>query len=160
VEPFHGAGVEHNKFCLSVHFRNCQKDVWEQLRNSVETVVARHKELHMTRGRKVLEVRPRVKWNKGRAVQYLARALGLEGSNVLPIYLGDDKTDEDAFKVVKTEPLGLGIVVSTVPKPTQATYHLQNPSEVLTFLINLAAIAKGTVSGKSATPDSYEFEKC
>lgn len=152
VAPIHGATVEHNKFCLSVHFRNCHKDVWEELRNVVETVVARHNELTITRGRKVLEVRPRVKWDKGRAVQYLSSALGLEGKDVLSVYVGDDKTDEDAFKVVKSEPHGLGILVSTIPKPTQAMYHLQDPAEVLTFLVRLAAIAQGSANGSSVTP--------
>ena len=48
----------------------------------------------------VLEVRPVIDWNKGKAVEFLLESLGLsESEDVLPIYVGDDKTDEDAFKV-------------------------------------------------------------
>jgi Trehalose-phosphatase len=47
-----------------------------------------------------LEVRPTIDWNKGKAVEFLLESLGLSDSNdVLPIYVGDDRTDEDAFKV-------------------------------------------------------------
>ena len=47
-----------------------------------------------------MEIRPVIDWDKGRALQYLLDTLGFEdSSNVLPIYIGDDKTDEDAFKV-------------------------------------------------------------
>lgn len=48
----------------------------------------------------VLEIRPSIKWNKGNALEYLLDTLGFAESNdVLPIYIGDDTTDEDAFKV-------------------------------------------------------------
>lgn len=155
IKSIQGSRVEHNKFCLSVHFRNCQEDVLEELKTIVETVVAEHKLLDITRGRKVFEVRPKVEWDKGRAVQYLLGALGLEGNDVLPVYLGDDRTDEDAFRVMRNEPTGLGILVSTKPKATQATYHLQDPAEVLTFLVNLAAMANGQVNGAAARPWGY-----
>lgn len=48
----------------------------------------------------VLEIRPVIDWNKGKAVKFLLESLGLSNSDVvLPIYVGDDQTDEDAFKV-------------------------------------------------------------
>lgn len=54
----------------------------------------------MTRGRKVLELRPKVDWDKGKALLHLVEALGLDGEgDVLPLYIGDDRTDEDAFRV-------------------------------------------------------------
>lgn len=48
----------------------------------------------------VLEVRPVIDWNKGKAVEFLLESLGLSHrDDILPIYIGDDRTDEDAFKV-------------------------------------------------------------
>ena len=48
-----------------------------------------------------MEIRPSIKWNKGHALEYLLDTLGFaSSSNILPIYIGDDRTDEDAFKVL------------------------------------------------------------
>ena len=56
--------------------------------------------MNLVAAMQVLEVRPVIDWNKGKAVEFLLDSLGLADSdNVLPIYIGDDRTDEDAFKV-------------------------------------------------------------
>ena len=48
----------------------------------------------------VMEIRPSIKWDKGYALEYLLDTLGFgDSSDVLPLYIGDDRTDEDAFKV-------------------------------------------------------------
>lgn len=49
---------------------------------------------------------------------------------MLPIYIGDDRTDEDAFQVLRDKGDGYGILVSAVPKETCACYSLRDPSEV------------------------------
>ena len=57
-------------------------------------------QMNLVAALQVLEVRPVIDWNKGKAVEFLLDSLGLADSdNVLPIYIGDDRTDEDAFKV-------------------------------------------------------------
>jgi len=57
-------------------------------------------QMNLVAALQVLEVRPVIDWNKGKAVEFLLDTLGLADSdNVLPIYIGDDRTDEDAFKV-------------------------------------------------------------
>jgi hypothetical protein len=48
----------------------------------------------------------------------------------MPVYIGDDRTDEDAFKVLRKRGQGLGILVSKCPKDTNASYSLQDPTEV------------------------------
>ena len=49
---------------------------------------------------KVMEIRPSIEWNKGNAVEYLLETLGFANSDdICPLYIGDDRTDEDAFKV-------------------------------------------------------------
>lgn len=52
--------MEHNKFCVSVHFRNCEPEQLDKVVGAVEAVLAGNSELKATRGRKVLEIRPQV----------------------------------------------------------------------------------------------------
>jgi trehalose-phosphatase len=88
-------------------------------------------------GKKVYELLPDIDWNKGNAMLWLLETLGLEARNALPIYIGDDRTDEDAFRVL--EQRGIGILVSEQLPPTAARYSLKNPPEVEEFLAALAA---------------------
>lgn len=55
-----GASVEHNKFCVSVHFRNCQPSDVDPVYAAVEAVLNQYPDLQMSRGRKVLEIKPKV----------------------------------------------------------------------------------------------------
>ncbi|TKW35894.2 hypothetical protein SEVIR_2G407600v4 [Setaria viridis] len=133
-----GARVENNKFCLSVHFRCVQEEKWRALEEQVRSVLKEYPDLRLTKGRKVLEIRPSIKWDKGNALQFLLEALGFADSkNVFPIYIGDDRTDEDAFKVLRNMGQGVGILVSKIPKETSASYSLREPSEVKEFLHKL-----------------------
>ncbi|KAI5065923.1 hypothetical protein GOP47_0019257 [Adiantum capillus-veneris] len=126
-----GARVEHNKFCVSVHFRCVKERHWMVLAEQVQQVLQSFPNVRLTQGRKVLEIRPLIAWNKGKALDFLLKALGLNDQNtVFPIYLGDDRSDEDAFKVLNRKKHGLGILVTTVAKETNAVCSLRDPSEV------------------------------
>lgn len=130
-----GAKVENHKFCASVHYRNVDEKNWSTIAQCVHDVLKDYPRLRLTHGRKVLEVRPVIDWNKGKAVEFLLESLGLNvRDDVLSIYIGDDKTDEDAFKVLKKRNRGYGILVSPVPKETSAFYSLREPAEVMEFL--------------------------
>ncbi|EER97569.1 hypothetical protein BDA96_02G400300 [Sorghum bicolor] len=137
--PIPGATVENNKFCLSVHFRCVQEEKWRALEEQVRSVLKEYPDLRLTKGRKVLEIRPSIEWDKGNALQFLLESLGFADSNdnVFPIYIGDDRTDEDAFKVLRSMGQGIGILVSKIPKETAASYSLREPSEVKEFLRKL-----------------------
>ncbi|KAJ7558193.1 hypothetical protein O6H91_04G027700 [Diphasiastrum complanatum] len=133
-----GAKVEHNKFCATVHFRRVEEENWQLLAQEVQRVVKRYPNLCVTQGRKVLEIRPSIQWDKGKAVNYFLQTLDLGNcNNILPVYIGDDRTDEDAFHVVNQKHNGYSILVSSAPKATSATYSLNNPSEVMEFLLRL-----------------------
>ncbi|OMO52429.1 Trehalose-phosphatase [Corchorus olitorius] len=130
-----GAKVENHKFCASVHYRNVEEKNWPIIAQCVHDILKDYPRLRLTHGRKVLEIRPVIDWNKGKAVQFLLESLGLsDRDDVLPIYIGDDKTDEDAFKVLREGNRGYGILVSPVPKESKAFYSLRDPSEVKKFL--------------------------
>ncbi|XP_020688168.1 trehalose-phosphate phosphatase A-like, partial [Dendrobium catenatum] len=133
-----GSKVENNKFCLSVHYRLVDEKNWTVIAQRVHDILKNYPHLQLTHGRKVLEIRPIIDWNKGKAVNLLLECLGLnDRDDVLPIYIGDDRTDEDAFKVLRELNRGYGILVSSVPKETEAHYSLKDPSEVMVFLRSL-----------------------
>ncbi|KAJ4889625.1 putative trehalose-phosphate phosphatase C [Raphanus sativus] len=145
-----GATVEHNKFCLTVHFRRVDEKGWTPLAEQVKSVLNDYPKLRMTEGRKVLELRPSIKWDKGKALEFLLNSFGIEESkDVLPVYIGDDRTDEDAFKVLRERGQGLGIVVSETPKETNASYSLRDPSQVKEFLKRLVKWKKQTLGEES-----------
>ncbi|WCJ25987.1 Haloacid dehalogenase-like hydrolase (HAD) superfamily protein [Euphorbia peplus] len=133
-----GAKVENHKFCTSVHYRNVEEKNWPTVAQCVHDILKQYPRLRLTHGRKVLEVRPVIDWNKGKAVEFLLQSLGLNNcDDVLPIFIGDDRTDEDAFKVLRERNQGYGILVSPVPKESCAFYSLKDPSEVMIFLKSL-----------------------
>ncbi|KAK2356167.1 trehalose-phosphatase [Trifolium repens] len=135
TKDIEGAKVENHKFCVSVHYRNVEENNWTTIAQRVHDIIKNYPRLRSTHGRKVLEIRPVIDWNKGKAVEFLLESLGLTDRNdVLPIYIGDDKTDEDAFKVLKESNRGYGILVSSARKESNAFYSLRDPNEVMKFL--------------------------
>jgi trehalose-phosphatase len=81
-------------------------------------------------------VRPDVDWHKGKALRFLRSTIA--GDVDLPtIFIGDDRTDEDAFQEVGTA--GHGIVVGDPPPAaTHAHAYLRSTSEVADFLERLS----------------------
>lgn len=146
-----GAMIENNKFCISVHYRLVRDEDFCNLEKVVNSVIGEFKEFRISKGKKVFEIRPDMEWDKGRALNYLLDTLGLgASSDVLPIYIGDDRTDEDAFEAIRNRGEGFSIVVSSTPKDTLALYSLRNPLEVNKFLLRLVRWKKNSSLDKSA----------
>ncbi|XP_022764108.1 probable trehalose-phosphate phosphatase 2 [Durio zibethinus] len=140
IREIQGARIEDNRFCISVHYRQVPPKDHRILKEKVKSLVENRPEFRLTEGKMVLEVRPSIEWNKGDALNYLLNTLGFSNhaKDVLPLYIGDDRTDEDAFKVIAARREGFPIIVSSIPKDTIAWYSLRDPSEVLAFLLRLA----------------------
>jgi trehalose 6-phosphate phosphatase len=130
-----GALIERKRFSIAAHYRNVNESDFPKLERGVSEIAARHRKLRRIEGKKVYELLPDVDWDKGKAVLWLLETLGLERPNACPIYIGDDRTDEDAFHAL--EQRGVGILVSEEPRPTAASYSLRDPSEVERFLRKL-----------------------
>ena len=148
-----GAQVEPKRFTVAVHYRRVAPEDVAQLEQIVDRQVAAHPELRKAGGKKVWEIRPAIDWDKGRAVQWLlavlARERGLTPGKILPVYLGDDETDEDAFRALAHHtPPGVGILVAPAtpsveaPRATAATLRLEDPDAVRQCLERLAADAE------------------
>jgi alpha,alpha-trehalase len=129
--------LERKHFSVAAHYRNVNENDAFRVVLAVDAVASRQRELRRMDGKKVYELLPDIDWNKGKAVVWLLETLGLEPGNIRPIYIGDDRTDEDAFRVLKQR--GIGILVSEQSQSTAARYSLRDPAEVERFLRALTA---------------------
>jgi trehalose-phosphatase len=132
-----GTHVERKRFSIAAHYRNVNESHVPKVERIVSAVAGRHPELRRMEGKKVYELLPGIDWDKGRAVLWLLNALRAQHPNARAIYIGDDRTDEDAFRAV--EQRDIGILVTEQPRPTAATYSLKSPTEVERFLRELVA---------------------
>ena len=134
LEGLEGVLVEPKRFAISIHFRLAREEDLPRIERIVDAVASRHPGLRKAHGKKLFELRPDLDWDKGQALLWMMDALGL--SAAVPLYLGDDLTDEDAFRAVEDQ--GIGILVAEEPRPTAAAYGLRDPGEVRRFLEWLA----------------------
>jgi trehalose-phosphatase len=84
-------------------------------------------------GHKFLEIGPRLA-NKGQTVAYLLDHYSWPGA--MPLYLGDDDKDEEAFGVIKARG-GIAILVAKEPRNSQADCRLESPQAVRHWLQTL-----------------------
>lgn len=142
MDPIEGALVEPKKASVAAHYRLVAEDQRDKIKEVVEEILAAHpRRLKVTPGKMVFEIQPKIDWDKGKAVLYLLKALDLDGDDVIPIYLGDDETDEDAFRALAGR--GIGIFVGRPSDPevgertTAADYILHTVEQVEWFLESL-----------------------
>src|SRR5436305_4357938 len=131
-----GVLVEPKGFAVSIHFRLADETDVPRVERAVDAAVAAVPGLRKGHGKKLFEVRPDLDWDKGRALLWLLDALGLDRPDVLPFYLGDDFTDEDAFRALGDR--GVSILIAEEPRETAAAYQLHDPEEVRRFLERVA----------------------
>jgi trehalose-phosphatase len=134
-----GVIIEDKGLSLSVHYRMVQDSDVEKVKNTFDQLVSTASELgdlRVAHGKKVLEVRPAVAWDKGQAINLLVRehTRRLRTKRILPIYLGDDLTDEDGFKAIRKYDNGISVFVGQADRHTEAQYFLGSPMEVAQFL--------------------------
>src|SRR2546423_2914335 len=150
-----GALVEPKKSSVAAHFRLVAEEQRPRVKKIVDAILSEHpEELKVTPGKMVFEIQPKLDWDKGKAVLYLLKALDLDRDDVVPVYLGDDITDEDAFRALAGR--GIGIFVGSANDPetagrtTAADYVLNTIGQVEEVLNRLAAL--DSALGKQATP--------
>lgn len=118
--------TEDNVLCVSAHYRMVQPELQPRVHEAVAAVLKTEPELQHKTGKMVHELRPAVDWDKGRAVQWLlesfagARDAGDGAPALLPVYIGDDVADEDAFRFVESVG-GVGIKVADEPVTAEQT---------------------------------------
>lgn len=124
-----GAWVEDKTLTATVHYRQAAARDERAIANIVHAALAHNSAIfQLNAGKKVFEVVPRTKWHKGAAVCWINARLA--GPGVVSIYIGDDRTDEDAFALLPGE---ITIRVGDGGE-TAARYHVDGPGQVRVFL--------------------------
>lgn len=129
-----GARVERKKYAIAVHFRNVAEDKVKEVEKAVFEELDQHKELRKGTGKMIFELKPDLEWDKGRALDWLMEELDLNKDH-LPVFIGDDITDEDVFTSIRGK--GIGIIVGSHDQRTAATYRLDDTDQVFLFLDKL-----------------------
>lgn len=130
-----GALVERKALSVAAHWRQVDPARADEVRDAASQVLAEHApKLTAIAGKMVLELRPALDWGKGHAVLWLLDRLGAEHA---PLFLGDDVTDEDAFRAIAGRGVGIVVADPADPRPTAASFRLSDPAAVLAFLERL-----------------------
>jgi alpha,alpha-trehalase len=136
LQGIDGVQIERKRFAVAVHYRRAPREKSGLIAQIVEQVRDQVGGLRLSSGKKVFDLQPDLNWNKGKAVRWLMQEALRDLGQILPIYIGDDVTDEDAFEELRG--IGLGIVVDEEDRPSRARYRLRDTGEVQTFLQRIA----------------------
>lgn len=135
-EGIEGVQIERKYYAIAIHYRNAPKGAYKEIVEKVNTVIGGDRDFKKGRGKKLLEVKPSLNWHKGKALEWIMDKLNFAWpENYMPVYTGDDVTDEDAFRTLADN--GIGILVGQHSQPSAATYHLENVDQVDAFLEEL-----------------------
>lgn len=142
LDDIEGSLIEPKKSSVAVHYRLVAADEQAKIKAAVDAILADHDTLRVTPGKMVYEIQPKLDWNKGKAVLWLLEALELDRPEVLPLYFGDDITDEDAFAALAGRGLGIYVAGTTdearEDRPTAADFKVADPEEAGRLLDSLA----------------------
>lgn len=136
-----GIFFEDKGSLLAVHYRNAARKHVMRIQDILKETLARHKGRWKTaQGKMVVEIQPEVDFHKGKAVKDLLKGTS---PHLLPIYLGDDQSDEEAFREVKGR--GISVLVGPESGLSEAEYYLESPAEVQVFLRRCAKVMRDKI---------------
>jgi len=129
-----GVGIEDKDLTATVHVRGVPDERVPEVERVVgetveEVTTADGGSLEIRDGKAIREIRPAVGWDKGRAVD---RLVDEAPDGWLPLYVGDDVTDEDAFEALRERDRGFGVLVGE--RGTAADYRLESQRAVRELL--------------------------
>jgi trehalose-phosphatase len=129
-----GFVIEDKRVAIAVHYRMVDPALARERCAALQGFVeAKTPALHILRGKMIDELLPRGVGGKGGAIRALLREAAEPKS--VPVYFGDDTTDEDAFRQIRDD--GIGVLVGS-PRPSWARYRVAGPSAVRQQLAELA----------------------
>jgi trehalose-phosphatase len=139
--------IENKQFTLSIHYRNVAPKNVRSLKSLVtKTVRSFDPTLRVTRGKKVMEVRPQITWGKGDAVLEMLHSSKTRQRRV-PIFVGDDTTDEDVFRALRLKGITIRVGKSS---STQAQYSIKDVEGVKHLLQSIISLRTNRSSRRSS----------
>lgn len=138
ISGIKGAILEYKRLSVSLHYRLVPARSIPRLKSIFKKISApyiKSGKIRMTTGKKVLELRPPVSWDKGKAVGMIGKMAGK--NNAVKVFVGDDITDEDAFKMLKKNDFSIRVVRKS---GSVAQYFLKNPGEVRRLLMKITKV--------------------
>lgn len=139
IADIEGSLVERKKYSIAVHYRLVRDDQVATIDAAIDGALGlpEFAEIRRTPGKKVFDLQPAIDWNKGKAVEWVLHALDLDHDDVLPMFIGDDLTDEDAFAALSGRGVGV-VVVSDSDRMSAADYSVPEVPDVGTLLGRIA----------------------
>jgi len=129
---FEGVQLEDKRIAVALHCRRVPEQ-FESLRDAAVQMVTQLPGYELQPGNLVIEFKP-AGMDKGRAVLELLASAPFNGR--LPVYLGDDLTDEHAFASLRQKH-GMGVLIGSPHSSTQASFSLRDPAAVKTWLVRV-----------------------
>jgi len=123
-----GVLIENKGLTLSIHYRRVDPTQWDHVIRSATAAAATDDSLRVQTGHRVVEILPAIAWDKGDALKQIAGRLGIPRSAI--VYVGDDTTDEAAFRAI---PNGTSISVGE-SRPSEAQWMARSPDDVRRLL--------------------------
>ncbi|MDD2679575.1 MAG: trehalose-phosphatase [Candidatus Omnitrophica bacterium] len=138
-----GVILEDKSISLSLHYRLVDDKQVFRVKTIFHETVIRYllgDRIKAKEGKKVLEVRPPLEWDKGKVILWLLarQKFAKYGNKILPLYIGDDLTDEDAFKALRR--IGITVFVGRPTQSSKAKYYLKDTCEVTKLLRGILEI--------------------
>lgn len=137
LDMIDGVRIEDKLYTISLHYRNVHPQHQGMVTRCIATILReQHYPIRITRGKKVVELRPDVDWGKGFAMEKVLSLLRLR-TRPLVVAIGDDQTDESMFeRLTKTD---FGICVGK-KRHTSARYRVRNVPEVIKLLETICTL--------------------
>ncbi|HKI54002.1 MAG TPA: trehalose-phosphatase [Anaerolineales bacterium] len=136
-----GFYLEDKGWALAIHARNAEEQQGLRVLEEAEKMLTPNvlgEHLQKIHSYRFLEIGPN-NADKGHALRYLFD--NFHWTDSIPIYIGDDDKDEEAFQVIN-EKNGFSILVSKEERTTKASYRLSSPTEVHQWLRDAFIVTK------------------
>lgn len=138
LSDIQGVIIEDKKFSVAVHYRLVADSSFPRIEEVVNNILSKKDDLRCIHGKKVFEIIPAINWDKGKAVRWIMQALKLTWNDNTIVYIGDDTTDEDAFRVIGAR--GVSILVCKEERVSSAIFRIESVEDVKKIFCRVLSI--------------------